>query len=75
MAPPPEQEITAPGRPRRAVNTAQELPQIQFAMEPSAASARIKMLSYDHYPPVGAVDFGPLVQVYNFGWPADRAET
>lgn len=75
MAPPPEPEITALERLRRAVNTAQELPQIQFAMESYAASARIKMLSYYHYPPVGAVDFGPDIQVYNFGWPADWVET
>lgn len=75
MAKPPEHNPSALERLRRAVNAAQELPQIQFAMESYCAHARIPMFSYYHYPPVGAVDFGPDIQVYNFGWPAEWAET
>jgi hypothetical protein len=71
MARPPEHELSALERLRRAINAAHELPQIQFAMESYCASARIPMFSYYHYPPVGAVDFGPDIQIYNFGWPAD----
>lgn len=75
MARPPEHDPTALERLRRAVHAAQELPQIQFAMESYCASLRIPMFSYYHYPPVGAVDFGPDIQVYNFGWPPAWVET
>ncbi len=66
---------TALERLRRALAAAKELPQIQFAMESFSAAASIRMLSYYHYPPVGALDFGPDIQIYNFGWPADWVET
>ncbi len=75
MARSAEHEFTALERLRRAVNAAQELPQIQFAMESYCATADIGMFSYYHYPPVGAVDFGPDIQIYNFGWPAAWVET
>ena len=75
MAKPPEHELSALERLRRAISAANELPQIQFAMESYCARARIPMFSYYHYPPVGAVDFGPDIQIYNFGWPAAWVET
>ena len=75
MARPPEHQPSDLERLRRAVTAAHELSQIQFAMESYCSSVRIPMFSYYHYPPVGAVDFGPDIQVYNFGWPADWVET
>ncbi len=71
----PEPDTSPIERLRRAVSAATDLPKIQFAMESYAPSVRIKMLSYSHYPPVGAVDFGPDIRVYNFGWPASWVET
>jgi DNA-binding CsgD family transcriptional regulator len=60
---------------RHALAAARELSHIQFAMESYSATARIQMLSYYHYPPVGAVDFGPDIQIYAFGWPQDWVDT
>ncbi len=71
MARPSEPQVSELERLRRAIKNARELPQIQFAMESYCASAGIRMFSYYHYPPVGAVDFGPDIQIYNFGWPQD----
>lgn len=75
MARLPEHELSDLERLRRALSAARELPLIQFAMQSYAAVAHIRMLSYYHYPPVGAVDFGPDIQVYTFGWPAEWVET
>ncbi|MEQ9506674.1 MAG: autoinducer binding domain-containing protein [Hyphomonas sp.] len=44
-------------------------------MESYAVTAGIRMLSYYHYPPVGALDFGREIQIYNFGWPAEWVKT
>ncbi len=71
MVKPLEPDVSPLERLRRALNAAQERALIQFAMESYSASAGIRMLSYYHYPPVGAVDFGPEIQIYTFGWPAD----
>ena len=60
---------------RLALSTSTELAQIQYAMESYCAAVGIRMLGYYHYPPVGAVDFGPDIQVYAFGWPANWVET
>lgn len=75
MAKPPEHEISDLERLRRALSAARELPLIEFSMRSYAASAGIRMFSYYHYPPVGAVDFGPDIQIYNFGWPPDWVDT
>jgi LuxR family transcriptional regulator/LuxR family quorum-sensing system transcriptional regulator CciR len=75
MAKQPEHEISALERLRRALGAARELPAIQFAMEGYAGAAGIRMLSYYHFPPVGAVDFGPDINIYEFGFPADWVET
>lgn len=64
-------ELSPLERLRRALSTARRLPLIEDAMRSYCASARIRMLSYYHYPPVGAPDFGPDIQVYAFGWPSD----
>ncbi|MFN7163291.1 MAG: autoinducer binding domain-containing protein [Hyphomonas sp.] len=74
MVKPPDHDVSPLERLRRALNAAQELAQIRFAMESYAASANVRMLSYYHYPPVGAVDFGPDIQIYDFGWPPDWVE-
>lgn len=75
MAKQPELEISALERLRRALGAARELPAIQFAMESFSGAAGIQMLSYYHFPPVGAVDFGPDINIYQFGWPAAWVET
>jgi len=75
MAKHPEHEISTLERLRRALGTARELPAIQFAMESFAGATGIRMLSYYHFPPVGAVDFGPDINIYQFGWPAEWVET
>ena len=74
MAEPGEATPPVLQRLRSALAEAKELPQIQFAMESYCAAAGIRMLSYYHYPPVGALDFGREIQVFNFGWPADWVE-
>lgn len=51
------------GRLRRAVRIATDLPQIRFALKSFSPGVRIMMLSYHHCPPVGAVEFGPDIQV------------
>jgi LuxR family transcriptional regulator/LuxR family quorum-sensing system transcriptional regulator CciR len=71
----PDDDVLNIERLRLALSSATELAQIQYAMESYAATCGIRMLSYYHYPPVGAVDFGPDIQVYTFGWPADWVET
>lgn len=71
MGEPPDDSIAGLERLRTALDTATALPLIQFAMESYCASVGIRMLSYYHYPPVGAVDFGPDIQIYTFGWPAE----
>lgn len=75
MAQSPDRDTSPLDRLRRAVSAATDLPQIRFAMESFSPGVRIRMLSYHHFPPVGAVDFGPDIQVYGFGWPASWAET
>jgi len=65
----PDIDISPLERLRRALNAAGHLPLIRHAMQSYCASAGIRMFSYYHYPPVGAVDFGPDIQVYAFGWP------
>lgn len=75
MAKQPEHEISALERLRRALGSSRELPAIQFAMESFSDAAGISMLSYYHFPPVGAVDFGPDINIYQFGWPTDWVET
>lgn len=75
MAKQPEPEISPLERLRRALSAARELTAIQFAMESFAGATSIRMLSYYHFPPVGAVDFGPDINIYQFGWPADWVDT
>lgn len=70
----PDNNVLNIERLRLALSSATELAQIQYAMESYCAAVGIRMLSYYHYPPVGAVDFGPDIQVYTFGWPADWVE-
>ncbi|MFN3911574.1 autoinducer binding domain-containing protein [Hyphomonas sp.] len=56
---------------RRELNAAKTLRQIQFAMEAYCDRVGILMLSYFHFPPIGAADFGPDITVYSFGFPPE----
>ncbi len=71
----PDNNVLNIERLRLALSSATELAQVQFAMESYCTAVGIRMLSYYHYPPVGALDFGPDIQVYTFGWPTDWVET
>lgn len=44
-------------------------------METYSASLAVRMLSYYHFPPIGAADFGPDIPIYTFGFPSAWVDT
>lgn len=72
---PPDNDISEFERLRRALHGADTLLQVQFAMQTFCDFAGVRMLSYFHYPPIGAADFGPDIPIYAFGFPPRWVET
>lgn len=59
------------GRLRSDLNTAVRLSEIKFAMQRVCDSVSLRMMSYFHFPPIGAADFGSDIFIYSFGYPPD----
>jgi DNA-binding CsgD family transcriptional regulator len=74
METPSKRDLTALERLRYELSAATRLRHVKAAVQAYSPKAGIKMVTYYHYPPVGAVDFGPDIAVYTFGFPAAWVE-
>lgn len=70
----PSDESEALRRLHRAVKAASDITAIRFAMNSYLHTVHSPMSSYYHYPPIGAADFGPDIQVYYHGWEPEWVE-
>ena len=59
------------GRLRRDLNSAVRLSEIKFAMQRFCDAVGLRLMSYFHFPPIGAADFGSDIFIYSFGYPPE----
>lgn len=70
----PRSESESFERLRGVLATATDINAIRFAMNSYLHMVGSTMSSYYHYPPIGASDFGPEIQVYTHGFPTEWVE-